>query len=98
MEKFVLAYRGGAGAPDAGPDDAEMAKWFGWFGELGESVVDGGNPFGASATLGGAAPGDGLSGYSVISADSLDDALAKAKGCPVLGNGGFVDVYEAVEI
>ena len=38
----------------------------------------------------------GLTGYSVVSADSLNSAVALAKGCPVLGIGGAVDVYEAV--
>ncbi len=98
MGKYVLAYRGGGGAPDGPPDEAEMAKWFGWFGSLGEAVVDGGNPFLQSRTLGGSAPADGLTGFSVISADNLDDAAAKAAGCPVLGNGGQVDVYEALDM
>ena len=98
MAKFVLAYRGGGGAPDGPPSDEEMAKWMGWFGGLGAAVVDGGNPFARSTTLGGTAPGDGLTGYSVIDAADLDDAVAKEQGCPVLGNGGQVDVYEAIEM
>jgi hypothetical protein len=31
-----------------------------------------------------------------VSADSLSDAAAKAKGCPVLAGGGSVEVYEAI--
>ncbi len=38
----------------------------------------------------------GLSGYSIVSADSLDSAVELAKGCPVLEIGGAVDVYEAI--
>ncbi len=98
MGKYVLAYRGGEGMPEGGPTEEEMGKWFAWFAELGESVIDGGNPFAQSTTIGGAAPAQGLGGYSVISADSLDDAATKAKGCPVLGNGGSIDIYEAIEI
>jgi Resolvase, N terminal domain len=38
----------------------------------------------------------GLTGYSIVSADSLDAAVELAKGCPVLEIGGAVDVYEAI--
>jgi hypothetical protein len=37
-----------------------------------------------------------LTGYSIVSADSLDAAVELAKGCPVLGIGGAVDVYEVI--
>jgi hypothetical protein len=40
----------------------------------------------------------GAGGYSIVSADSLSDAAAKAKGCPVLASGGSVENYEAVEL
>ena len=102
MPKFVLAYQGG-GMADPSDQDAEMARWGAWFGTLGAAVVDGGNPFGASSTVaadgsvsaGGAAS---LTGYSIIAADSLDAAAAAAKGCPVLRNGGTVDVYETFDV
>jgi len=42
---------------------------------------------------GGAA---GLSGYSIISAGGIDEAVALARGCPVLAAGGSVEVYEVV--
>ena len=36
------------------------------------------------------------SGYSVIQADSLELAAKLAGGCPVLDNGGAVEVYESI--
>ena len=80
---------------------AVLDAWMGWFGQLGQAVVDGGAPFGPSSTVGpdgGVAGGgsSGLTGYSVIEADSLDTAVAQAKGCPVLSAGGSVEVYEAI--
>jgi hypothetical protein len=33
-----------------------------------------------------------------VTADSLDDASAKSKGCPVLASGGAVEIYEAIEM
>jgi len=44
--------------------------------------------------------GDGhnsLSGYSIISADSLDAAIALAKGSPVLSGGATIEVCETFE-
>jgi len=104
MGKFVLAYRGGSGmAEDPAEREQAMAAWGAWFGQLGDAVVDAGAPFGASSTVAadGAVNGGGsaaLGGYSVLSADSIEDAVAHTQGCPVLANGGTVDVYEALQV
>ena len=98
----MFAYSGGNGvAADAAERDAQMAKWGQWFEQLGSAIVDGGAPTGAAKTVGaGGSVGDGgargLTGYSIVSADSLDSAVELAKGCPVLEVGGAVDVYEAI--
>lgn len=104
MAKYVLAYHGGSGMPESEAEQQEiMAAWGGWFEGLGASVLDGGNPFAASRTIapdGSASDGGskGLTGYSCIDASSMDDATAKAKGCPVLASGGTVEVYEALDM
>lgn len=99
MAKYVLTYRGGSGMGTTQAEiDKGMAEWGAWFASLGAAVVDGGNPFGASKSIGPAANAAQLGGYSVINAASLDDAVAKAKGCPILNGGGNVDVYEAIEM
>ena len=103
MGKYVLAYRGGSTPESPAEQEAVMGQWMSWFGQLGASVVDGGNPFGPAQTIasdgavrdGGAAA---LTGYSIIDADSLDAAATMAKGCPVLSSGGSVDVYETIAI
>jgi hypothetical protein len=102
MANFVLIYTGGGGLPDS-PEAQQkvMEEWMGWFGALGDSVVDAGAPFGPSAQI---APdgsvkdtaSGGLSGYSIVSAGSLAEATTKAKGCPVLAGGGTVQVYESM--
>jgi hypothetical protein len=102
MANYLLAYRGGAMAATEEERQAAMAAWGGWFQTLGSAVVDAGNPFGASTAVGGAAGNgaapSGLTGYSVLSADSLAAAGELAKGCPVLASGGSVEVYETIEI
>ena len=103
MGKYVLVYTGGAMEQDEAAQQESMNRWMGWFGSLGEAVVDGGAPFGPSATVGpdgavSAGGGSSLTGYTIISADDLDDAGNKAKGCPVLTSGGSVEIYEAMPI
>ncbi len=102
MGNYVFAYSGGKGvAADEAERDAQYAKWGEWFAELGSAVVEGGAAMGSAKTVGpGSSVSDGgsrgLSGYSIVSADSLDSAVELAKGCPVIEIGGVVDVYEAI--
>jgi len=71
---------------------------------MGPAVVDGGNPVGMSSTVqaDGSVAGDGganpASGYSLIEAADLDEALAKARGCPILQDGGTVEVAETFDM
>jgi hypothetical protein len=104
MPKYLFSYHGG-GMPESEEEGARvMAAWGEWMGSVGESMVDGGNPVGATATVaadGSSTPGGGanpVTGYSVISADSLDDAVAKAKGCPILMSGGSIEIGETFDV
>src|SRR4051812_5513092 len=86
MAKFLFTYTGGAIAGDPAEAAKSMEAWVGWFTGIGSGVVDQGNPTGPSKTVapGGAVsdtPG-GPTGYSIISADSLDAAASIAKSCP----------------
>ena len=47
------------------------------------------------ADNGGANP---ASGYGLIEASDRDDAIAKAKGCPILQAGGSVELAEAFDM
>jgi len=103
MATYVLAYTGGS-MPETEEEQARvMAAWGAWMDALGGGVVDGGNPFGPSATVapdGGVTDGGAsrLTGYTIITADSLGAATASAKDCPVLSSGGAVEVYEVVPV
>jgi|SRR3954470_16039774 hypothetical protein len=100
MANFLLAYRGGGMAATDEEREAAMAAWGQWFGSLGPAVVDGGAPFAGSKTVASSDVSDGapsqLTGYSVLQADDLAGAVELAKGCPILSNGGTVDVYESL--
>lgn len=97
MAKYVLVYKGGNMATTDAEREASMAAWGAFLGGLGESLVDAGNPFGPSASVGNGG-GSSLTGYSILSAGSLDEATDKAKGAPVVTNGGSVEVYETIEV
>ena len=100
MGNYVFAYTGGSMAETPEAQEAAYAAWGQWFATLGDAVVEGGAPFGPSTAV--RADGStgsttaGLSGYSVIQADSLELAAKLAGGCPVLDNGGAVEVYESI--
>jgi hypothetical protein len=102
MGKYVFAYTGGGMAETPEEQQAQLQAWTDWSTQLGKAIVDFGNPFAGSKTVkpGGSVDGgaSGLSGYSVIEAGSLDDAAKLAGGCPILNNGGNVEVYEALEM
>jgi hypothetical protein len=104
MAKFLFVYHGGKPATDPSEIKAVMDAWGAWFGSLGAAVIDGGNPVGNSSTVlangslvsgGGANP---ASGYSLISASNLEDAHAKARGCPLLKAGGTVEIAQAFDM
>jgi len=96
MAKFLFSYRMSKdyvpGRPDA------VAAWSAWFQELGASLVDPGNPVFERAGLGDCGADTALGGYSMITADDLDSALALAKGCPALQAGGGVEVGVITEL
>jgi hypothetical protein len=102
MTNYVLLYKGG-GMPETEEEQQRvMAAWGAWYGQLGQALVDGGNPFGPSKTIaadgtvsdGGAS---GLTGYTILQADSLDAAAKMGQSCPIIPGGGSVEVYETFE-
>ncbi|WP_298968713.1 YciI family protein [uncultured Roseobacter sp.] len=100
MPEFVFAYHGGK-TPDTEEEGAKvMAAWQAWFEGMGKAVVNPGNPVGMSKTVtaegvedhGGANP---LSGFSVVAAADIDEAIDMAKGCPMVTDGtGSIEVAE----
>ena len=102
MANYLLVYHGGS-MPETQEAQAQvMQAWTDWFGTLGDALVDGGNPvsqvkrIAADGAVGDTA--NGPTGYSVIKADSLDQAVALAKGCPVLHGGASIEVAETFNV
>ena len=104
MTDFVLVYTGGATPENTTDTEAIMAEWGAWYGKMGDAIVDGGKPFGASKSVTGNGVSDGptsspaATGYTVIKADSLDEAAARVKDHPHIKYGGQVSVYETFQM
>ncbi|HEV3233028.1 MAG TPA: hypothetical protein VG329_00585 [Candidatus Dormibacteraeota bacterium] len=103
--QYLLVYYGGSSGQTEEEQKAIMDDWFAWFGGLGAAVKDGGLPFSGAiksvATDGSTSDGpigEPATGYSILSADSLDAATAMAQACPVLKSGGSISVYESVDM
>jgi len=95
MSKFLFAYRVSQNYTPGSADT--MAAWSAWFEQLGANVVDPGKPVFERIALGNSAADTVLGGYSLITADDLDAAVALAEGCPGLQEGGGVEVGELAE-
>jgi hypothetical protein len=93
MSNFVFSFR----APgNRRLDAAEEAAWGDWFQKIGANVADFGHRVGDTSPLGNCGSDSMLGGYVVVTADSLEAAVALANGCPGLQQGGGVEVGATV--
>jgi hypothetical protein len=77
---------------------AAMAAWNAWFEQLGAHLVDRGNPVFERTALGNTGPDTQLGGYTLLTADTLEAAVSLAAGCPLLEEGGGVEVGVLTEL
>jgi hypothetical protein len=99
MADYVLLTTGEGKLPDGDEAmNAFMDAWDRWVHELGAAVKDDGEPFAASTAIdpSGAVISSAVdaSGYLILTADSMEDAVQMAKGCPALGVGNTINVFE----
>jgi hypothetical protein len=114
MKEYLFLFRGGDGKNlQKSPEkwQAHMQKWMAWMGEMGtQGRFIGAQPLDAS---GRKVEGDGkvvsdgpymegkemVAGYLMCKAGSYDEAVAMAKGCPILEfHDGSVEVREIQEL
>jgi hypothetical protein len=100
MSKYIFGYHGRAVTSETEmQDQAMMSAWRQWFGNMGTALIDIGNPAGPSQVLAGNGAvsepaGVGLTGYSIVEADTMETAMKLAKGCPIFAAGGSIEVAE----
>ena len=105
MTKFLLLFIGG-GMPETEEESAAVMKaWEAWYTSLGNAVVDPGNPFTPAAKsvspdgqVQNGPKGSMASGYTILQAESLDEAARMAQSCPVLKGGADISIFETFEV
>jgi hypothetical protein len=102
MPAFLITYHDAAEMPPSEQAREQMMSAFAaWAASVGDKMVDPGSPLGPSRVVTAAGDTSGkatgeVSGYTVINADSLDDAVKAVRGHPFLSRGGTLQVAEAV--
>jgi len=102
MTNYVLTYYGEAQFASQEEGQAYQIKWREWSGNIGDKWVNAGWPIARSKTVSTDDVKDNstsprVTGFSVLSADSLEAAIEIAKKCPHLEHG-TVDVAEAYDM
>jgi len=96
MPTYVFTYRSPTDVAAGGSEATEA--WIAFFDHMGAAVQQRGNPVFESAEVGRCGAGTRLGGYSFVTADDLESAVALAKGAPVLDAGGGVEVGEVTDL
>src|SRR3989442_4229988 len=102
MNKFVFAYYGEPHFTSEAAGKKYMADWREWVKSLGTASVDRGVPTKAGKTVSthGVKDADGkdrFTGYSIVQAVRLQEAVKLPKGFPHL-NHGPIGVHEAIQM
>jgi hypothetical protein len=96
MPQYIFTYHS---PKDVVRGDQDAVKaWTSWFEQLGSHVADMGRQVFTSTALGTCDDSTELGGFSFITADDFESAVALAKGCPALTVSGGVEVGEISEL
>jgi hypothetical protein len=103
MPNYLLAFHGGSTPETADEQVKVMQAWNDWIEANDDAMVDIGNPVVGNVTLRpdgttGGMPGDPVTGYTIIEAEDLDEALVIARECPILASNGTVEIGELMEV
>jgi hypothetical protein len=102
LKKFVFTYYGEPSFSRPEDGQKHMAEWGKWVKTLGTAMTDPGVPLkpAKSVSSKGVQAGGGLNrltGYSVVQAKSIEEAIEMAKSSPHL-SFGTIDVAEVMEM
>ena len=102
MAKYVIAYHGGRHPKSLEGRTKHMAKWKSWVGSLGAAAVNPRTSLGKSKIVSskGVSDYDGKndwSGFTIVEANNMDEALEIATECPILDIGGTVEVAKVIK-
>ena len=110
MTDFLYLYRGGDADASTAEGQQTMQKWMTWMKELGAKghLKALGSPLEKTGKVvkGKQIVSDGpfaeakdvISGYTIIQARDIDEAVVLSYGCPIFLNGGAVEVRPVMQI
>ena len=103
MTQFMITYLGSPRPSSPEEGQKHMGKYKEWLSSLGEAAVSPANPIKSTSTVNpdGSVTSGGtttMSGFTIVEADSEEDALAMAKSCPFLDMGGCLEVSELIKM
>ena len=103
MQEYVLVYLGGNPPQNQESQQDHFQRYREWLKALGDRVVSPANPFRETRTIhpdGKVQDGSSvsMSGYTVIRADSLEEAVEISRSCPFLEIGGTLEVSESASM
>lgn len=96
MSTYLFVYRHHKDFPAGSPESIAASGAF--FKRIQPNLEDLGNPIFTRATVGRCDEDTVLGGYSLVSADSLEEGLALAKECFLLEHDGGVEVGELTRL
>ena len=93
------------GDQPSSPEEGQQhrAKYMAWLSSLGDAAVSPANPLKDTRTVtpdGTVASGGTttMSGFTIIEADLMNEAVTVAKACPFLDIGGSLEVSELMQM
>lgn len=103
MNQYIITYLGGDKPSSPEEGRKHFVKYQEWLASLGEAAVQPMVPVKNSHTItpaGAVSAGSSvdMSGYTIIQAESIEQAIAYAKECPFLAIDGSLEVAELVEM
>ena len=103
MPQYIIVYLGGNQPSSKEEGQRHFAKYKEWLASLGDSAVSPTNPFRNTHTITPEGKvldrsSTAMSGYTILKAGSIDDAITAAKACPFLEIGGSLEVSEIVQM
>ncbi len=103
MARYIITYLGGDKPSSPEEGQKQFAKYKEWLASLGGSAIEPMVPFKNTHSIspdGSVNQGSSvaMTGYTIISADSIEQTIAIAKGCPFLETNGSLEVAELVQM
>ena len=95
MPTYLLSFRS---PREYTPTPDTREAWNAFFTGISTHLEDIGNPIFSRQSVGDTGTGTVLGGYSLITADNLDEARRLAADCPLVMHGGGVEIGEVTAL